>query len=148
MRDEPETPPRNFQLKPRAFDTVNPPGSQRPANGAPTDVRGHLDAANAGQSPLRKKPLTPPAQNDVQALMRDHASKMRRTDLDESTPRPRRSSARKRDYWLVLLPTNAFFAFFAFGPFRNPMTLAFGVGGMVITTVGLTWVRWFVMDDY
>ena len=73
---------------------------------------------------------------------------MRRADLDELTPRPRRISRRKRDYWIVLIPLNAFFGFFAFGPYRNPMTFAFGVGGMIIVTVGLTWVMWFIMDDY
>lgn len=36
----------------------------------------------------------------------------------------------------------------AFGPYRNPMTLAYGIGGMIVFTLGLTWVMWFVMDDY
>lgn len=148
MRDEPEPPPRNFQLKPRDFDAINAPGSQRPGSGAPTDVRGHLRAANTGQGRTLGKAAGAKAPNDVQNLMRQHAAKMRRADLDELTPRERRASRRKRDYWIVLIPTNAFFAFFAFGPFRNPMTFAFGVGGMIITTVGLTWVMWFIMDDY
>lgn len=148
MRDDPEPPPRNFQLKPRDFDSVNGPGRQRPADGAPTDVRGHLRAANAGQTRALGQGGGAKRPNDVQALMRDHAAKMRRADLDEVTLRPRRASRRKRDYWIVLIPLNAFFAFFAFGPFRNPMTFAFGIGGMIIVTVGLTWVMWFIMDDY
>jgi hypothetical protein len=111
-------------------------------------VRGHLHAANAGQGRLLNPPGAVRKPNDVQVLMRQHAAKMRRADLDESTPRPRRVSRRKRDYWIVLIPLNAFFAFFAFGPFRNPMTFAFGLGGMIIVTVGLTWVMFFIMDDY
>lgn len=148
MRDEPEPPPRNFQLKPRDFDAVNAPGRHRPADGAPTDVRGHLRAANSGHGTFLGKSGGAKAPNDVQKLMSQHAAKMRRADLDELTLRPRRASRRKRDYWTVLIPLNAFFAFFAFGPYRNPMTFAFGVGGMIIVTVGLTWVMWFIMDDY
>jgi hypothetical protein len=59
-----------------------------------------------------------------------------------------RSSRRTRDYWLLLLLLNGFFAAATFGPFQNPLTLLYGIRGMIVTTLGLTWVMWFVMDDY
>lgn len=65
--------------------------------------------------------------------------------MDTPTRRP---SRRKRDYWLILILLNGFFATVAFGPYRTPMTLTYGIAGIIVTTLGLTWVMWFVMDDY
>jgi hypothetical protein len=43
---------------------------------------------------------------------------------------------------------NAFFGMTVFVVGRNPMTLAYGLGGMILVSIGLTWIMWFVMDDY
>ncbi len=148
MRDEPEPPRQHFRLKPREFEIMNAPGSQAPSDATPTDVQGHFRAATAGPKTRPPRPVTPAPANDVQVLLRDEAARLQAAGVNELTPKPRRRSRRTRDYWLLVLSLNAFFAFAAFGPFRNPMTLTYGIAGMIITTLGLTWVMWFVMDDY
>lgn len=148
MRDEPDPPRKFYRLKQPDFDSVNAQCSAAPRDSTPTNVQGHLRAANA---PL---PALPPAlaaaapTNDVQALLRDEAARMRTAGVGAVVPRPRRRSRRTRDFWLLLLAANGFFAFTAFGPYRNPMTLTYGIGGMILSTISLTWVMWFVMDDY
>lgn len=146
MRDEPDPPRKFYQLKPKEFEAVNPPSSLPPADSTPTTVRGHLRAANAGPLPPRAAPASTP--NEVHALLQDNHARANAAGLNDVAPfRPRRSR-RKRDYWILLLPINAFFGFMAFGPFRNPMTFTYGLAGMIVFTLGLTWVMWFVMDDY
>lgn len=149
MRDEPPDQRREFKLRPKEFDALNQPARSAPADGAPTDVHGHLRAAQRG-TPTRPPHLSglPKPKNDVQKLMSEHAARFRGVRLDEVDLRPRRRSKRKQDYWIVLIPVNAVLALIAFGPWGNPMTLAFGLGAMIIFTLGLTWVMWFIMDDY
>jgi hypothetical protein len=57
-------------------------------------------------------------------------------------------SRRKRDYWLVLIGGNlSIIGVVAIARF-NPISLIYGFSGIVILTLSLTWVMWFVMDDY
>ena len=60
---------------------------------------------------------------------------------------PKRRSRRKRDYWLLLISVNAFFAYFAVTG-GSVVTLVYSGAGIIFFTLGLTWVMWFVMDDY
>ncbi|WP_414664747.1 hypothetical protein [Horticoccus sp. 23ND18S-11] len=146
MRDEPDPPRKFYQLKPKEFEAVNPPSNLPPADSTPTTVRGHLRAANDG--PLPPRPLPAPTENEVHALLRENHARADAAGLNEVQPVAPRRSRRKRDYWVLLLPINAFFGFMAFGPYRSAMTFTYGLSGMVIFTLGLTWVMWFVMDDY
>lgn len=146
MRDEPDPPRKFYQLKPKEFEAVNPPSNLPPVDSTPTTVRGHLRAANDGPLPPRSLPV--PTENEVHALLRENHARANAAGVNDIAPHAPRRSRRKRDYWLLLLPMNAFFGFMAFGPYRNPMTLAYGIGGMIVFTLGLTWVMWFVMDDY
>jgi hypothetical protein len=148
MRDETDPPRQYFRLKPRDFEAVNAPSSEAPQDSTPTDVQGHLRAANLRPPTRPPVPASPAPVNDVQALLREDAARLRDTGVNELAPLPRRRSLRRRDYWLLVISLNAFFGFVAFGPYRNPMTLTYGIAGMIITTLGLTWVMWFVMDDY
>jgi len=153
MRDEPDPPRTFYRLKQPDFESVNAPESAAPRDSTPTNVQGHLRAANAPipAQPPAPAPASPGAAapaNDVQALLRDEAARLRAAGVGAVVPRPRRRSRRTRDFWLLLLAANGFFAFAAFGPYRNPMTFTYGVAGMILTTISLTWVMWFVMDDY
>jgi hypothetical protein len=120
MTDDPDPPRRHYQLKPREFERVNDrPGDQAPgAAPRPIDVRDHLRAADGARA------AQPPS------------------------PRPRRRSRRTRDYWLALIGVDAALAFAAFGPWANGATRAFGIAGLIVFTLGLTWAMWFVADDY
>jgi hypothetical protein len=126
VADEPATPPRNFAFKPKEFERVNAP---RPEAG---------DAA-----------APPPAANDVYAIRAEIRAREIASGQDELIPVARpQTTRRRRDYWLLLAGGNlALLAVVAFvGP--NPMTFIFGAAGVIIYSVGLTWVMWAVMGRY
>jgi hypothetical protein len=161
MPDESDPPRKFYQLKPKEFDSVNahPPQSP-PAAGdpgtpdpGPSEINhGRIDvkdlfkhASTPGRALSRKERAEA---NEVHAVLAANHARANAAGLNEVSLRPRRASRRKRDYWLLLIPVNAFFAFVAFGPYRNPMTFIYGLAGMVLFSIGLTWAMWFVMDDY
>lgn len=58
--------------------------------------------------------------------------------------RPRRSK-RKRDYWTVLLGS---YVVAALTVLWQPGSVIFVGAGVIILSLGLTWIMWFVMSDY
>jgi hypothetical protein len=148
MRDEPDPPRKFYRLKAPEFESVNAPANAAPRDATPTSVQGHLRAANVSPPVSSSVPAAAQPANEVQALLRDQSARMRAAGEDTVVPKPRRRSRRARDFWLLLLTANGFFAFTAFGPYRNAMTLTYGIAGMILTTISLVWVMWFVMDDY
>jgi hypothetical protein len=112
-----------------------------------------MDAGSLARQANSQPPMSgkiPPGNhpNEVQQMLRENPGRANAAGINNVDTAPRRRSRRARDYWLVLIVMNGFFASVAFGPYRNPMTLTYGVAGIIVTTVGLTWVMWFVMDDY
>jgi hypothetical protein len=146
MADESDPPRKFYALKPREFEVVNQPKSTPSPDSAPTDVQGHLRAANA-HGILHVTPKSSET-SDVHAMLRDNLERENAAGLNDVTLPPKKRSRRKRDYWLMLLPVNAFFAWRAFGPGASVVTLVYGIGGMAFFTAALTWVMWFVLDDY
>ena len=96
--------------------------------------------------------LTPPgrvgAQNQVHAILQDNLAHANAAGLNTLTYKRKRRSRRTRDYFLVTILFDAFFALVAFGPYSNVALMAYGVAGIIITTLGFWWVMFFVMDDY
>lgn len=159
MPDEPDPPRKFYGLKPREFEAVNArpryPGESPPAAGtdpasrpAAIDVNDLIRSANPnGAGGLSK--ASPVVKNDVHAILHDNLMRAEALGLNELTPKPRRKSRRKRDYWLLMAGACAVFGTIILksGP-REPVTFIFALGGLAVSTVGLTWVMWFVMDDY
>ena len=162
MRDEPDPPRKFFQLRPTSFERVNPP----PADDAdllagnipaqadypdppadPNDVRTLARQAAAG-TPLLGANAPSARDNAIHEVLRENHAHANRAGLNDVVLPRKRRSRRKRDYWLLLLSLDAFFLAVAFGPFSNPVTLIYGLAGFIMYTLGLTWVMWFVMDDY
>lgn len=118
---EPENPPRKmYAPKPREFERVNaPPGS------------------TAGKSTA----------HDIHAMLEQNRALEKKAGLKEVEIRPVHSR-RKREYWQLLVAGNVVFALIAwFG--RNNAFVAVSAGsGVVIFSLGLTWIMWFVMNDY
>ena len=88
------------------------------------------------------------AKNEVHVILKDNLNRANAAGLNDLAPKPKRRSRRTRDYLFVVIPLNAFFGFAAFGPYANPVTFVYGIAGMIFSTVGITWVMFFVMDDY
>jgi len=156
MVDEPDSPRKFYQLKPREFETLNQfrPAASEPGPAAGLQsadkkivVQEFYEQANAFRHPLpRDKTLTP--MNDVHVILNDNLARVNAAGLNELAPKPRRRSRRLRDFLIVSISLDAFFAFAAFGPFSSVATMAYGVAGIIISTIGLGWVMFFVMDDY
>jgi hypothetical protein len=86
--------------------------------------------------------------NEVHGILKENLNIANAAGLNELAPKPKRRSRRTRDFFLVVVPINAFFGFAAFGPYANPVSLSYGIAGIIIATLGLGWVMFFVMDDY
>lgn len=125
MPDAPEPPRRTFVLKPREFERLNPPPEELAA--APT-----------------------PLANDIFAMQRDLRAREQTSGRDELAPMPERRSRRRRDYWLMVALLNGLGGAAAgtASATGNLIVLTYALSGMLLGTVGLTWVMWVVMDDY
>lgn len=162
MADEPDPPRKLYSLKPKEFERVNdvtPPPVDRAlpatANTTPPLPPGAIDvrtlarqAQAPGNLPLLKKHREAGPATEVHGLLRENLARANAAGANDLAPAPRRKNRRLRDYLLVLIPVNAFFAFFAFGPTANPITFVYGLGGMAFFTVALTWVMFGIMNKY
>jgi hypothetical protein len=86
---------------------------------------------------------------DVHEILRDNLARAQAAGLNDLTPTPTRRSRRRRDYWFLLITANLFFGLIAVrsGP-GAPIVFVSALAGMAIVSSALTWVMWFVMDDY
>jgi len=57
-------------------------------------------------------------------------------------------SRRKRDYWLLLVPSNLLIALLTWSGRDNPYLVVCGLTGMVLASLIVTWIMWQVMGDY
>jgi hypothetical protein len=151
-----EDPPRQFyQLKPREFEALNRPASQLPtgASDPPAPSSGKIDVRDLylqakTPGPVLATTRAAAQKNDIHVILEDNLARANAGGLNNLTPKPRRRSRRRRDYLMVMIPLNAFFAYAAFGPYSNVMLMAYGVAGIIISTLGLGWVMFGVMEDY
>ena len=161
MSDASDPPRKHYALKPREFERVNapppaehsaastasPPAAGRPPANERIDVRDLARLASA-DAPPRSAAASPARPNEVQTILRDNLARADAAGLNALAPKPRRASRRRRDYLVLLLPVNGFFAFWAFGPYANAATFVYGLGGMALYSTALSWVMYGVMDDY
>jgi hypothetical protein len=117
---EPTDPPRkHYGLKPREFDRLNA----------------------AGKAPEKS------TEHDVFAMLQQNRAVEKQLGKDEIEIKEIKSR-RKRDYWLILIGGNLLIIGMVAVTRFNPISLMYGFSGIVILTLSLTWVMWFVMDDY
>jgi hypothetical protein len=161
MADDSDPPRKHYQLKPKQFETVNErvsastgpaaPGGRDPgpAAGDPgrIDVRDLFKQA-AASGPLRPAQKSAAPANDVQALLQANTAHEAAAGLHALTPQAPRRSRRKRDYWISLFAAYAVIGGALKIASLNLMSIAFAAAGAIIVTLGLTWIYWFVLDDY
>lgn len=178
MADESDPPRKFYQLKPKEFERVNdvsappgplavPPPSALPladttppiaadtappipvAPSAPITV--HQLARQAipdTDAPFLQRSPGPAPTSEVHGILRENLNRANQAGANDLAPMPKRSNRRMRDFLVIIIPLNAFFAFWAFGPYSGPITFAYGIGGMAVVTAGLAWVMFGVMDRY
>jgi len=117
---EPEDPPRkNYSMKARQFERVNSPG----------------------KAPAKS------VEHDVHAILLQNRAREQQAGLNEVVFRPVRSR-RKRDFWALFLIGNLVFAVAAVLGRHNPLVFTVASAGIAVFSLGLTWIMWFVMDNY
>ena len=153
MPEEADPPRKFYRLKPRPYEVLNPPVPAPPAptHAAPPPAR--IEVTQLVQQATTPGTVLPPsrtpaARNDVHAILEGNLERANAAGLNDLVYQPKRRSKRRRDYFTVVIPLNAVFAFIAFGPYSNTATMAYGAAGIIIVTLGLGWVMFFVMDDY
>jgi hypothetical protein len=88
----------------------------------------------------------PDTGSDVRSILSDNLKVS--APLEKPVDLTPRRSRRGRDYWTVLLVGNALLVGLVAVLPKNPFTLVYGFSGVVVFSVGLTWVVWGVMSDY
>lgn len=114
-----DPPPKKYGLKAKEFTRVNAePGTQEPS-----------------------------ADHDVYAILQSNRAREQLHHLGEVEVKEVKSR-RRRDYWTLLLLTNTLLSVIAWQGRGNFIVLVSASTGVVLVTIGLTWVMWFVMSDY
>lgn len=160
MADDPDPPRKFYQLKPKEFERVNEsprspdsvptaadPGIAPAASQQRIDVRDLARQAARG-APLLGHNAPQNRANEVHAILQDNLQHANAAGLNELAPKPKRRSKRLRDYWVTLIALNGFFLFWIFGPLANGITIVYGSAGIILFSIGFTWVMFFVVDDY
>ncbi|MBI2497659.1 MAG: hypothetical protein HYV75_07010 [Opitutae bacterium] len=144
MPDMPDPPPKSYGFKERAFKRDNALTSAQP----PVPTAKQL-AMMAGPV-VRSGPVAGPKPgdpNDVYAVLHQNRAVERRFGKDEVEIREIKSR-RVREFWLLLVGGNLAIIGGVFLSGINVITVIFGLAGLIIFSLGVTWVMWQVMDRY
>jgi hypothetical protein len=143
---EPDDPPRkNYGFKEREFTRDN---VRAPAD-APMPTAKELAIMAGPPAAAAKGPTGPKATdpNDVYAVLEENRANERQLGKDEIVIKKIKSK-RRRDYLLLLVLGNlSIVTMVALGGF-NPVSMIFGLSGIIVLSLGATWIMWFVMDRY
>lgn len=140
-----EPPPKTYGFKDRDFkrDNLRGPGAE------PLPTAQEL-AIMAGPVIATPKGATSPKAddpNDVFTHLQRNRAVEKQHGLDAVEIR-KIKSRRKRDFWLLLVGGNlAIAAGVALSGF-NLINVIFGLAGLILFSLGVTWVMWQVMDRY
>ena len=169
MAEEPDPPRKHYGFKEREFKRDNHRASSAPpmptakdlakmADASPSEVGGASRpdglAAGGRQMSGHKAPPTPNKSsrvdpNDVRAVLAANREVEKQFGGDVIGIN-KVSSRRKRDYWLVFLTLEIIFGgIVAVGIKQpNPFFLVFGLTGMVVFGIAITWIMWQLLDRY
>jgi hypothetical protein len=143
---EPDDPPRkNYATKPREFERVNAPSSAVP----PMPTAQDLAKLAGSPVPTRPGPGRPKADdpNDVYAVLQQNRAVAQKHGQNEVVIK-KTISRRKRDFWLLIVPSNLLLAVLTWQGRGDPLILVCGLSGMVVASLSITWIMWQVMNDY
>lgn len=151
MPDDSDPPRKVYGFKEREFQRDNAPASANAP--APTTQ----DLAKLAGAPIFKVGAGPADRrtgtgnkadpNDVYAVLQHNRTKEQQHGADEIEIRKIRHR-RRRDYFLLLVGGNVvIIGSVALARF-NMISVLFGLAGVIVFSLGLTWVMWQVMGRY
>lgn len=143
-----DPPPKKYTFKARAFESVNPPAGAITGE-AKIDVQDLFNAAAAPhrfpEAKVSPPPVAPvPTANDVKAMLRNNLAH----EASKVLPPPVKLTRRRNDYILCLLGGNALIVGLVFLIGFNLATVLFGAAGVLMYSLMLTWIMWFIMEPY
>lgn len=154
MPDAPDPPRKFYKFKAAEFESVNDvprdsplhAAQPRPDPGIVAADQGRIDVRDLARTaaiPTAKSQPSPAAPaNEVHAMLRDNLARANAAGLNRVDLTPKRASRRKRDYWVAFVLGNALLAV------ATKIQPIYGAAGIIIYNLGLTWIMWFVLDDY
>lgn len=146
MADETDPPRKVYGFKERAFKRDNAPATEATAVPSASDL-----AKLAGPPPAFRQKSVSEAKaddpNDVFAARQVNRSHERSQGLDQIEIR-KVKSRKKWDYLIVLVLGNAVIIGVMLVGALNVVSVMFGLSGMIIFNLGVTWAMWQVMGKY
>ncbi|MDQ5977088.1 MAG: hypothetical protein QG602_60 [Verrucomicrobiota bacterium] len=145
MPDETDPPRKVYGFKEREFKRDNPPtagGEVMPTAKDLAKLAGHHH--NPGQRTAQAKADDP---NDVFKVLHQNRQVADEHGLNEVEIK-KVKSRRKRDFWLILVGGNLAIIGGVYFSGISVITLVFGLAGLIIFSLGLSWIMWQVMDRY
>lgn len=143
MPDEPDPPRKVYGFKEREFKRDNAVGGDATPS-AKDLARMAGPVTRSGPEKTGAKPTDP---NDVFKVLEQNRSVEKAHHRDDIEIRKVRSR-RKRDFWLILVGGNLAIIGGVYFSGVSVITLVFGLAGLVIFSIGLSWIMWQVMDRY
>lgn len=143
--EEADPPRKNYDFKERTFKRDNAPSTGQP----PMPTAKELAMMAGPAAPTAKRTNTPKAgdPNDVYAILEHNRRVEKKHGMDTVEIREIKSR-RKREFWLLLVGGNLAIIGGVFLSGINVVTVIFGLAGLIIFSLGLSWVMWQVMDRY
>ena len=141
-----EPPRKNYGFKDREFKRDNAPAAAVP----PAPTAKELAMISTRRAPVAPKSVTGPKPgdpNDVYAVLQENRAVEKNLGVGDVQIRKVRSR-RKRDYWLLVVPCNLLVGYITWQGRANPFVLVLGIAGIVLVTLGLTWIMFHIMEDY
>jgi hypothetical protein len=144
--ESPDPPRKNYGFKERDFKRDNAHPSALPPMPTAKDL-----AMMSGPEPpatARAKAAPKPGDpNDVFTVLQQNRAVEQRGGRDEIEIR-KVKSRRKRDFWLMLVGGNLLIIGMVAITGFNVVSVIFGLAGIIILSLSLTWIMWQVMDRY
>jgi hypothetical protein len=143
--DEPDPPRKHYGFKEREFkrDNVDTPG-QAPM---PTARELAMTAGSHHNPAARKVEGKADDPNDILAVLQQNRLAAKKHGLNEVEIKEIKSR-RKREFWILIVGGNLAIIGAVFFSGINVITVIFGLSGLILFSVALSWIMWQVMDRY
>lgn len=141
-----EPPPKVYGFKERDFkrdNALSAGGKSNPTAQELARMAGKVTRQTAAAPGVRADDP-----NDVYAVLERNRAMEKNSGRDQVELKKKGLSRRTRDFWLLIVGGNLAVLASVFFSGLNVMTVIFGLAGIIIVSLGLTWVMWFVMSDY
>ena len=140
-----DPPPKVYGFKEREFKRDN--SLAAPATPLPTAKELAVMAGQVTRQTAAKPGAKADDPNDVYKVLEHNRAMEKTAGMDQVEIRQIKSR-RKRDYWLLLISSEALLGVITVQGRDNPVQFVFGLAGMVMVAITLTWIMWQLMSRY